>query len=321
MSQEFSHTTVMLHEAVEALDIKPEGIYIDGTFGRGGHSSLILSKLNAQGRLIAFDRDEQAIAVAKQINDPRLTLVHSEFSSMATYAKDHGLEGKIDGILLDLGVSSPQLDDASRGFSFMHKGPLDMRMNQHAGLTAREWLYQNDEKTIADVLWLYGEEKNSRQIARAICERKNQVSFEEFLPDTDSLVQLIKQASRKIDKNKNPATRSFQAIRIAVNDELGELERVLQSSLTLLKTDGRLSIISFHSLEDRLVKQFFKQQHQGKPIPKYMPILDEHWDSEIYYSQISKALKPSQAEIEVNPRSRSAVLRWAQRSALPVKNN
>lgn len=320
MTQAFSHTTVMLNEAVDALTIKNDGIYIDGTFGRGGHSRLILSKLGPNGRLIAFDRDIQAIESATTVDDPRFTIIHAPFSQMEEQLITMGLQGKISGILLDLGVSSPQLDDAQRGFSFMNNGPLDMRMDQTRGQSAREWLYTHSEKEIADVLWKYGEEKNSRAIARAIVGLQQEVDFNSFLPDTESLVRLIKTTSKKIDKNKNPATRSFQAIRIAVNNELQELETVLLSSLRLLAPEGRLSIISFHSLEDRIVKQFFREHNQGKPIPKNMPIMDNQWDSEIYFNNISKALKPTEEEIAVNTRSRSAVLRWAQRSNLLLKD-
>lgn len=305
----FSHTTVLLHPTVDALRVKEDGVYVDGTFGRGGHSSLILEKLGPNGRLIAFDRDLRAVEHAKTLNDPRLTIIHKQFSCMEQELEALGLMGKIDGILLDLGVSSPQLDDASRGFSFMHNGPLDMRMDQTQGMDARQYLYQTPEKEIAEVLWKFGEEKNSRQIARAIVALRDKVEFADFLPTTNDLVDLVKANSRHKDKNKNPATRTFQAIRIAINNELGELETVLDSSLRLLAPEGYISIISFHSLEDRIVKQFFAQHHKGREIPRNMPILDSQWDARIYYKEISKAIKPSEAEIEANPRSRSAILR------------
>lgn len=320
---EFNHITVMLHQAVEGLAINPEGIYIDGTFGRGGHSRLILSKLNNKGRLIVFDRDQQAIntALALAKDEPRLTVIHQPFSAMRSEIERLGLLGKIDGILLDLGVSSPQLDDAQRGFSFMQNGPLDMRMDQTSGQTAREYLYQVSEKELANVLFNYGEEKNSRLIARNIKQLAANTSFADFLPDTNSLVELIKRSSKKFDKNKNPATRSFQAIRIAVNGELDELKQVLDDSISLLATNGRLSIISFHSLEDRIVKQFFQQHTKGKPIPKNLPILDAQWETEIYFAPISKAIKPTDEEINLNPRSRSAILRWGQRTEYQHKSH
>lgn len=314
---EFTHITVMLEPAVEALQINPDGIYVDGTFGRGGHSRLILDKLSAQGRLIAFDRDVAAVAIAKTIVDPRFSIVHAPFSSMLDFLSEQDLVGKVDGILLDLGVSSPQLDDASRGFSFMHNGPLDMRMDQSQGLSARELLYTIDEKELADILWLYGEEKNSRQIARQIKELAAVTSFEDFLVDTHSLVELIKKASKKIDKNKNPATRSFQAIRIAVNDELGELERCLENSLRILKADGVLSVISFHSLEDRIVKNFLRNNHVAPPLPKHLPVIDSQYQTKMPLAKISKAIMPTQQEIDKNSRSRSSVLRWGIRSQHP----
>lgn len=306
----------MLHEAVAALNLKADGVYVDGTFGRGGHSRLILSQLGPTGRLIVFDRDLRAIeaATALAAEDSRVTVVHSAFSQMQPELAKLGIN-QVDGILLDLGMSSPQLDDASRGFSFMKAGPLDMRMDQSSGQTAREYLYSVDEATLAHVLWTYGEEKNSRAIARAIKQLAETVSFSEFLPDTLSLVELIKKASKKVDKNKNPATRSFQAIRIAVNGELEQVEQVLDASLDLLKPTGRLSVITFHSLEDRIVKQFLSANFKGKPIPKDMPIFDHQWDNQAYLSAISKALKPSPAEIDVNTRSRSAVLRWGERNS------
>lgn len=320
MSQEFKHVTVMLEPAVQALEIDRSGIYVDGTFGRGGHSRLILSKLNADGRLIAFDRDLAAIQTAQQINDPRFTIVHARFSTMKTYLEEQGLLGKVSGILLDLGVSSPQLDDQSRGFSFMNNGPLDMRMDQTSGLSAREYLYSTSEVELSNVLWTYGEEKNSRLIARKIKELAETQSFEEFLPDTQSLAELIKKCSKKFDKNKNPATRSFQAIRIAVNNELGELESCLADSLALLKPQGRLSIISFHSLEDRVVKNFFREHSTPKPIPKHIPIIDSEVAQDLMLEKTSKAILPSEEEIAQNVRSRSAVLRWAQRSNVEFHN-
>ncbi|RIY32978.1 16S rRNA (cytosine(1402)-N(4))-methyltransferase [Psittacicella melopsittaci] len=318
----FVHKTVLLHEAVESLNIKPNGIYVDGTFGRGGHSSLILKHLNQDGRLYVFDRDLEAIKVAQKLQseDPRVIPVHAPFSSMGEYFTELNLQGKIDGILLDLGVSSPQLDDASRGFSFMNDGPLDMRMDQTQGITARDWLYRSDVKLIADSLYLYGEEKNSRAIARAICKLREQTEFSKFLLTTNALVDLVKSVEKKAVTNKNPATRTFQAIRIVINNELLELETALNASLFLLAPEGIISIISFHSLEDRIVKHFFKENNTTKALPKFLPVADtEIEQEEVYFKQISKALKPSKDEIQENPRSRSSILRWAQRSSKAYK--
>lgn len=321
MTQDFSHTTVLLHPAVDALNIDENGIYVDGTFGRGGHSSLILSKLGANGRLIAFDRDIAAVEYArKTITDSRFTIVHAPFSTMEQVLDQMGLLGKVNGILLDLGVSSPQIDDNSRGFSFINNGPLDMRMDQSQGISARQWLYEVSEDELSYVLWNYGEEKNHRQIARAVCKLSSTTDYENFLPNTIDLVTLIKENSRYKERIKNPATRSFQAIRIKINDELGELERLLESSLKILAPNGYASIISFHSLEDRIVKQFFANNNKGKAPPKRMPILDKDWDYRVYFSEISKAIKPSSEEVAVNIRSRSAVLRWAKRSLRPYES-
>ncbi|RIY34131.1 16S rRNA (cytosine(1402)-N(4))-methyltransferase [Psittacicella hinzii] len=316
--QEFKHTTVMLNEAVALLEIKEDGFYVDGTFGRGGHSSLILKHLGENGRLYVFDRDIEAIKHAQTLNDPRIVIVHSPFSNMGEYFTQNNLLGKIDGILLDLGVSSPQIDNAERGFSFMHNGPLDMRMDQSSGLSAREWLYQTSEKEIADALFLYGQEKNSRSIARAIVQLRESTEFSDFLPDTDALVKLVKGASKKVDKNKNPATRTFQAIRIAINNELDELKTALNDSLKILSPQGKLSIISFHSLEDGIVKHFFKQYSTSESLPKFLPIADTDLEgNEPYFSHTTKAIKPSEEEIAVNTRSRSAILRGATRSSKP----
>ncbi|RIY37868.1 16S rRNA (cytosine(1402)-N(4))-methyltransferase RsmH [Psittacicella gerlachiana] len=315
--KEFTHTTVMLEPAVDCLEIIKDGIYVDGTFGRGGHSSLILERLGEKGRLYVFDRDLEAIACANKIQDERIIVVHAPFSSMGEYFQEQQLEGKINGILLDLGVSSPQLDDAERGFSFMRNGPLDMRMDQSKGFSAREWLYHSSEKEIADALYLYGQEKNSRAIAKAIVKLREDHKFDTFLPDTDSLVEVVKSASKKIDPNKNPATRTFQAIRIAVNNELGELEQALQDSIKLLAPHGRISIISFHSLEDRIVKHFFKENYEKPVLPKFLPIPDAAFTHDSNFEKISNSIKPTDEEVSSNPRARSSILRWAQRSSKP----
>lgn len=234
MMENYKHKTVLLDEAVNGLNIRPDGIYIDGTFGRGGHSRLILSQLGEEGRLLAIDRDPQAIAVAQTINDPRFSIVHGPFSALADYVAERGLTGKIDGILLDLGVSSPQLDDAERGFSFMRDGPLDMRMDPTRGQSAAEWLQTADEADIAWVIKTFGEERFGKRIARAIVER-NRI---EPMTRTKELAEVIAAATPVKDKHKHPATRTFQAVRIWVNSELEEIELALKSSLDVLARGG-----------------------------------------------------------------------------------
>ncbi|MDO9795921.1 16S rRNA (cytosine(1402)-N(4))-methyltransferase RsmH [Glaesserella parasuis] len=311
MSDSPKHITVLLHEAVDGLAIKPNGIYIDGTFGRGGHSRLILSKLGEQGRLIAIDRDPRAIAEANTITDPRFQIVHSAFSSIPEICEELGLIGKIDGILLDLGVSSPQLDEAERGFSFMRDGPLDMRMDTTKGLSAMEWLAQVSVDDLAWVLKEFGEERFAKRIAQAVVSYNK--SATEKISRTLQLAQIIADAVPFKDKHKHPATRSFQAIRIYINSELDELEKALNSALTVLAPEGRLSIISFHSLEDRMVKQFMRKQSKGEAVPKGLPILESELNKNIPLKTVGKAIMPSEAEIEANPRSRSAVLRVAEK--------
>ncbi|MDG6308764.1 16S rRNA (cytosine(1402)-N(4))-methyltransferase RsmH [Glaesserella parasuis] len=311
MSDSPKHITVLLHEAVDGLAIKPNGIYIDGTFGRGGHSRLILSKLGEQGRLIAIDRDPRAIAEANTITDPRFQIVHSAFSSIPEICEELGFIGKIDGILLDLGVSSPQLDEAERGFSFMRDGPLDMRMDTTKGLSAMEWLAQVSVDDLAWVLKEFGEERFAKRIAQAVVSYNKSAS--EKISRTLQLAQIIADAVPFKDKHKHPATRSFQAIRIYINSELDELEKALNSALTVLAPEGRLSIISFHSLEDRMVKQFMRKQSKGEAVPKGLPILESELNKNIPLKTVGKAIMPSEAEIEANPRSRSAVLRVAEK--------
>ncbi|EFM97348.1 16S rRNA (cytosine(1402)-N(4))-methyltransferase RsmH [Actinobacillus pleuropneumoniae] len=305
------HITVLLHEAVDGLAIKPNGIYIDGTFGRGGHSRLILSKLSEQGRLIATDRDPRAIAEANTIDDTRFQIVHTAFSAIPDVCEQLGLTGKIDGILLDLGVSSPQLDDAERGFSFMRDGPLDMRMDTTKGLSAAEWLAQVSADDLAWVLKTFGEERFAKRIAQAVVSYNK--SATDKISRTLQLAQIIADAVPFKDKHKHPATRSFQAIRIFINSELDELEKALQSALSVLAPEGRLSIISFHSLEDRMVKQFMKKNSKGMGVPKGLPIFESELNKNIPLKIIGKAIMPSEAEIEANPRSRSAVLRIAEK--------
>ncbi|MBN6065583.1 16S rRNA (cytosine(1402)-N(4))-methyltransferase RsmH [Aggregatibacter actinomycetemcomitans] len=309
------HLTVLLHETVDGLALKENGIYIDGTFGRGGHSRLILSQLSANGKLIAIDRDPQAVAEAQKIQDPRFHIEHNTFSEILPICEKLGLVGKVDGILLDLGVSSPQLDDAERGFSFMKDGPLDMRMDSSKGISAAEWLAQVSEQDLAWVLKTFGEERFAKRIAKAIVDyNKSAVqNGGEFLARTLQLAELIAQAVPFKDKHKHPATRSFQAIRIYINAELDELENVLQSALSVLAPKGRLSVISFHSLEDRMVKQFMRKQSQGEAIPKGLPLREDQIQRNQTLKVIGKAIMPSEAEIAQNPRARSAVLRVAER--------
>nr|WP_302444545.1 16S rRNA (cytosine(1402)-N(4))-methyltransferase RsmH [Hafnia alvei] len=312
MSEEnYQHKTVLLDEAVNGLNLRSNGIYIDGTFGRGGHSRLILSQLGPEGRLVAIDRDPQAIAAAAEISDPRFSIVHGPFSDMASYVRELGLEGQINGVLLDLGVSSPQLDDAERGFSFMRDGPLDMRMDPTRGLSAAEWLMKAEEEDIAWVLKTFGEERFAKRIARAIVERNRL----EPMTRTHELATLIANASPFREKHKHPATRSFQAIRIYINSELEEIERALNGALEILAPEGRLSIISFHSLEDRIVKQFIRHHSRGPQVPAGIPLTEAQLRSQ--GGRKLKALgkmKPSGEEVNANPRARSSVLRFAERT-------
>ncbi|PQQ42171.1 16S rRNA (cytosine(1402)-N(4))-methyltransferase [Photorhabdus luminescens] len=306
----FKHTSVLLDEAVNGLNIRENGIYIDGTFGRGGHSRLILSQLGTAGRLIAIDRDPQAIEVAKAITDPRFSIVHGPFSKLAHYIENAGLTGKIDGVLLDLGVSSPQLDDPERGFSFMRDGPLDMRMDPTRGQSAAEWLMHATADDIAWVLKTFGEERFAKRIARAIVARNQ----EDPITRTKALADLIAQASPVKEKHKHPATRSFQAIRIYINSELEEIEQALEGALQVLAPQGRLSVISFHSLEDRIVKRFIRQNSRGPQVPAGLPLTEEQLKARGGRSlkSIGK-MKPSEGEVADNPRARSSVLRFAEK--------
>jgi 16S rRNA (cytosine1402-N4)-methyltransferase len=306
--QAFSHETVLLHETVDSV-LAGTGVYVDGTFGRGGHSRLLLSKLDAQSKLYVFDKDPRAIEAANQLaeEDPRVYVVHAGFADLEAVMAGQGLVGSVSGVLLDLGVSSPQLDDASRGFSFMQDGPLDMRMNPEAGESAAQWIARVPEKELADVLFRYADERFSRKIARAIVTAREEQSIESTL----QLAELIKKAHPKWDHKKHPATKSFQAIRIAVNGELDELDRVLDASVSVLKPGGRLAVISFHSLEDRAVKQFIRLQSKGPDLPPGLPVKQE--DLNITMKAVGKAIKPSKGEVAVNVRSRSAVLRVAEK--------
>lgn len=308
------HTTVLLHEAVDGLNIKPDGIYLDGTFGRGGHSRLILQKLNKMGRLIAIDRDLQAAETAKSFEkDPRFNFFHQDFADIRSLLEQQGrlnkVDGtyKIDGILLDLGVSSPQLDQAERGFSFSKDGPLDMRMDTSKGISAKDWVNSASVEEMKKVIKEYGEEKFALRIARGIEAYRS----EQEINSTLQLAKIIDEACPVKDKFKHPATRSFQAIRIHVNDELGQLRETLKDMFDCLSVGGRMSVISFHSLEDRIVKRFIKEQSQGKQPPKEIPILASEITTR--FKKIGKAIKASKAEVAANPRSRSAVLRIAEK--------
>lgn len=311
MQENFKHTTVLLDEAVNGLNIREDGIYIDGTFGRGGHSRLILSQLGEKGKLIAIDRDPQAIAAAAEITDPRFSIIHGPFSALAEYVSERDLIGKIDGILLDLGVSSPQLDDAERGFSFMRDGPLDMRMDPSRGHSAAEWLLHAEEADIAFVLKTYGEERFAKRIARAIVERNR----EQPMTRTRELAEVISIAMPVKDKFKHPATRSFQAIRIWINSELEEIDIALKGAVQVLAPQGRLSVISFHSLEDRLVKRFMRDQSRGPQVPAGIP-MTEHQLRALGGRELKLLgkMSPGDAEVSENPRARSSVLRIAEKT-------
>ncbi|WP_076537994.1 16S rRNA (cytosine(1402)-N(4))-methyltransferase RsmH [Shewanella sp. UCD-KL21] len=310
MSQEFAHLSVLLQETVDGLNIQADGIYIDGTFGRGGHSRHVLSQLGENGRLIAIDRDPQAIEAAKQFaDDSRFQIVHGGFGQLAEYVTELGLKGKINGVLLDLGVSSPQLDDAERGFSFLRDGPLDMRMDNSQGQTAAQWLAKAEIEDMAWVFKTYGEEKNSRHIARCIAADRDEKPFLR----TKDLADLIARITKNKERNKHPATRVFQAIRIYINSELKQIDQALEGAVSVLAPEGRLSVISFHSLEDRMVKRFIRRHSQGESVPHGLPITEAEINKSKKLKAIGKAMKPSDIEIEQNPRARSSVLRVAQR--------
>ncbi|MCP3851620.1 MAG: 16S rRNA (cytosine(1402)-N(4))-methyltransferase RsmH [Gammaproteobacteria bacterium] len=306
---DFTHKAVLLIEAVDALAIEPTGLYVDGTFGRGGHSQQILNQLGDSGQLIAFDKDPQAIATAEVLfgHDKRFSIHHGSFAELEQHLTSQGLCGKVNGILLDLGVSSPQLDDPQRGFSFQQSGPLDMRMNDQQGQSAAQWINKAKEAEIADVIYEFGEERYSRRIAKAIVlARENDV-----LNDTKQLAEIIKQAHPRWEKKKHPATRSFQGIRIFINNELGDLDVCLQQSYRCLAKSGHLAVISFHSLEDRRVKRFFKHMAEGDQLPPDLPIVDESVNRKM--KLVGKRVKAGKQELSDNPRARSAVLRVASK--------
>ena len=298
------HISVLLAESVSALSVRADGSYLDGTFGRGGHSREILSLLSPAGRLIAVDKDPAAEASAQALStDSRFQFFAGSFAEISSFVSD----GSLDGILLDLGVSSPQLDDATRGFGFSGDGPLDMRMDTRSGMTAAQWIASAPEQEIADVIKTYGEERFARRMASAIVK----VRVDTPITGTRQLASIIAEANPKWEPNKHPATRAFQAIRIFINRELEDLELALASMVDKLAIGGRLVVISFHSLEDRIVKRFMRDQARGIQLPRHVPVVDS--DAGKTLNLIGKAIKPSDEEIARNPRSRSAVMRVAER--------
>jgi 16S rRNA (cytosine1402-N4)-methyltransferase len=302
------HQTVLLNEAVEALKIKSGGVYIDGTFGRGGHAQAILEKLGQDGRLLAIDKDPEAVAAGKKKfeHDGRFSIARGSFAMLKQLAVTAGLSGKVDGILLDLGVSSPQLDNPDRGFSFMKEGPLDMRMDTESGISAAQWLANVSEEELSDVIKTFGEERFHRRVARAIVAARQETS----ITTTTQLAEIVAGAIPKWEKHKHPATRTFQAIRIFINSELDDIKTGLQQALDILDVGGRLVVISFHSLEDRIVKRFIRDQAKGKELPPDLPVMAS--DLKPRLRKIGKAIYPDNEEIKHNPRARSAVMRVAE---------
>jgi len=302
------HQAVLLQEAVEALVTTASGVYVDGTFGRGGHSKLVLDRLNSEGRLLAVDKDPAACAVAEKLtlSEPRFEFFHGSFAQLPHQLRGMGIDA-VDGILLDLGVSSPQLDDSERGFSFMNDGPLDMRMDTSKGETAAQWLSVAREADITRVLKDYGEERFSRRIAAAIVSARE----EEPINTTDRLASIVSEANPRWERHKHPATRSFQAIRIQVNRELEDLKDLLAVAIDLLRVGGRLVVISFHSLEDRLVKRYMRDMARGENIPAGVPILDSELNRRMKI--VGKAVKAGDDEVSANVRARSAVMRVAEK--------
>ena len=307
MTASGAHVTVLLEEAVEALAVKADGAYVDATFGRGGHSRNILSRLGTAGRLVSLDRDPAAIAVGKSLADSRFFLVHRAFGGLAVAAAEAGLEAA-DGILFDIGVSSPQIDDGERGFSFRYDAPLDMRMDTTQGETAAEWLARADEQEITEVIRNYGEERFAFQIAKKVVAARG----EQPIVTTAQFAALVRAAVRTREPGQDAATRSFQALRIHINQELRQLEIALPQALSLLKPGGRLAVVSFHSLEDRIVKNFMRAQSTADTLPKNLPLRADQLPQP-KMRLVGKAIRPSAAEVAANPRARSAVLRVAEK--------
>lgn len=302
------HEPVLRKEAVAALNLRSDGIYVDATFGRGGHARAILDRLGPHGRLLALDRDPQAVAVAERefANDARFAIVRRPFSMLGTTIEERGWHKRVNGILFDLGVSSPQLDEAARGFSFLREGPLDMRMDPTRGESAADWLARAEEKEITDVLFGLGEERYARRIARAIVRAREA----EPITSTKQLAAIIADAVPTRERSKDPATRSFQAIRLHINRELDELRAVLPQAVEALAPGGRLAVISFHSLEDRIVKQFMRREEKGEELPPDLPVRASEIVARLRV--IGKAQRASEDEVKRNPRARSAVLRVAE---------
>ncbi len=308
------HQPVLLDEVLQALNVRDkgraDGVYLDGTFGRGGHARALLAGLSEAGRLVALDKDPEAIVSGLELmdEDPRFRIAQGSFAEMERFVRDWGIAQGLDGILLDLGMSSPQLDNPERGFSFMGDGPLDMRMDPSQGVSAAEWIATTPEREIARVFWEYGEERHARRIARSIVMARQQGRLE----TTGQLATLIEQCIGRREKNKHPATRCFQAIRIEINNELADLAVGLIAAISVLRPGGRLAVISFHSLEDRLVKRTFREAARPGQVRRNIP---EHPDARAIVQLVGKAIKPSVDEISVNPRSRSAVMRIAEKLA------
>lgn len=311
MSTGLNHITVLLQEAVEALAIKPDGIYVDATFGRGGHSRLILQSLGPQGRLIAFDRDPRAIEAGRALQDARLTLVHEPFSAFDEQLDALGITA-VDGVLMDLGVSSPQLDDPLRGMSFRFDAPLDMRMDTTRGESAAQWLARATVAEISTVLREYGEERFAHAIAKAIDAARTGG----HVATTGQLAALVEKVVHSREPGQHPATRTFQALRICVNRELEELSLTLPKATQRLRPEGRLAVIAFHSLEDRIVKRFMRDHSRPPALPKGLPIRESDRPRPAL-QLVGDAIKPSVAEVRANPRSRSAIMRVASRTAAP----
>lgn len=309
MTQDFSHQPVLIKEVLESLNINPQGIYVDGTFGRGGHAGEILKQLGANGRLLVMDKDPQAIYEAEKmfVNDERVIITRGSFAMLKQTVADQGWIGQVDGILLDLGVSSPQLDDPDRGFSFKRDGALDMRMDPETGQSTAQWIAHVKEAELASVLREFGEERYAKRIARAIVKARETSP----ITTTKALAKIIADANPNWEKGKDPATRSFQAIRIYINSELEDLKSCLSQVVEVLRVGGRLVVISFHSLEDRIVKRFIRDEAKGDQFPARLPVTQAQLNPHL--KPVGKAVKPTEKEILENPRARSSVLRCAER--------
>ncbi len=306
---DYEHTPVLLQQAIAGLHIRQHGFYVDATFGRGGYSYEILHQLGSQGRLLAFDLDPEAVMIAESRfqADERFTIVHSSYARLRHELEQRDQEGNVDGIVVDLGVSSPQLDNPARGFSFQKDGPLDMRMNPNAGVSAERWLNSVNKKDLADVIRNYGEERFANRIAGAIVSARTQIK----LDSTKKLAALVQRVVPTTEKDKHPATRTFQAIRIFINQELKDLTSLLDQVVDALKPGGRLVVVSFHSLEDRIVKRFIRNEVKGDPYPSELPVTTEQLQPRL--KLIEKSIRPDATEIQKNPRSRSAILRVAEK--------